>query len=208
MLQNDTTTERAEFDPVLSMAIADTWWELGKRLSPFVGDAVSSAQKAAALEDWVAEILKARSTDEEREVDRDIVSALTPERLGTFVETALALLERKYNNESIARDVHTLIKEASCDVVDAPNRRLEMPETPDAFWAWEYLSLFTEMRSSNKSDWTIAVGNCEKCKQFFVKTRSDQRFHNDTCRKEAANVRFREKAKSSSDKSKARRPSR
>ena len=89
MTQSDATEAdpRPDFDPVLSMAVAGSWWDLGRRLAPFTGDAASAEQQTASLRDWAAAILK----DED---DQDIIDAVTEDGLRTFVGTVLPLLER------------------------------------------------------------------------------------------------------------------
>ena len=181
MARSDLAEQRADFDPVLSMALADSWWDLGKKLAPFTAGSATTEQQTAFLRGWAAEV-----RDDE---DPDVVAAVTPDRLQLFVATVLTLLERKFEGGDIAEDVRALIADARFDVCD-DGRRLRMTETPEAFWAWEYVYLFTEMHSTSKSDWTTAVGRCSECNVFFVKTRTDQRFHGDACRKRAANVRF------------------
>ena len=181
MIETDMIERKEEFDPFLSLVLADTWWDLGRRLAPFIGDSGSQEQKTASLRDWVSEA----KVDQ----DTDVIEALATDQLLRFVTTALALLERKYEGADIAADVRELVADARYDISD-DGRMLTFIETPEAFWAWEYLYLFKEMHSTNEPDWTTAVGRCEGCTVFFVKTRIDQRFHNDACRKKAANLRF------------------
>jgi len=181
MEPNDMDERRQDFDPWLATAVADSWWDLGRKLAPFTAGSDPAEQQVAFLRDWAASIHK----DE----DADVIAAVTPERLRQFVTTVLHLLERKFEGDNVAEDVRRLIADARYDVSD-DGRRICFTETPEAFWAREYLYVFTEMHSTNRSDWTTAVGRCGECNAFFVKTRSDQRFHSDLCRKRAANLRF------------------
>lgn len=194
MVQSDMTnaSPRPDFDPVLSMAVAGSWWDLGRRLAPFAGEAASPEQQTAALRDWAAAILK----DED---DQDVIDAVTEDGLRTFVATVLPVLERKFDGREIAAEVQRLISAASYYVSDE-GHRLNMKETSEAFWAWEYLYLFNDMHWTHKSDWITAVSRCAECNVFFIKTRIDQRFHSDACRKKAANLRFYR-----SDRAKAKR---
>lgn len=69
-------------------------------------------------------------------------------------------------------------------------RYVQMRETRETFWANEYLALALELRkphTAGGTGWLCFVGECENCKTFFVKKRSDQRAHNARCRMRAAN---------------------
>lgn len=180
---NHTDEEPAEFDPTLWMALADSWWELGRKLSPFAGDALTAEQKAALVAAWVAGVRSGAEDD-----DEDLKAAVTPEALTTFIDNALRLLERKYKGEPIAAELQTLVDGARYRISD-DGTRLSFHETPEAFWAWEYVYLFEDLKYDDPG-WETAVGYCDGCRAFFVKSRKDQRFHADACRKKAANKRF------------------
>jgi len=193
MEQNDTDREAPEFNASLPMHLVDTWWQLGRRLSPFVGSGTSELRRDVFIEEWLA---SAREGSES-----DALSALTAEKLREFIATALSVLEDKFEGRDVADRVALLIAAATFDVADE-GRLLRLTEKPDAFWSWEYLYLFTELHAENKPSWLTAVGRCQHCTLFFVKSRSDQRFHDDSCRKMSANKRFYNRSK----KPKATRP--
>jgi hypothetical protein len=179
-IQHTESQAAEEFDATLWMALADSWWDLGKKMAPFVGDTLTAGQREGQLRAWV----KAVHDD----ADDEVKAAVTPHALAAFVRTALNLLERKYSGELIAEDVQRLIEHARYRISD-DGRLLRFGETPEAFWAWEYVYLFEDLKY-DEPGWTAAVARCETCKAFFVKARKDQRFHSDACRKRAANQRF------------------
>lgn len=181
-MQHTESLERPEFDATLWMAIADSWWDLGKKTAPLIGDTLGPEQRDGHLRAWT------QAVHENTEQDTDVVAAVTPEALDSFVRTALTLLERKYDGERIASDVQGLVDAAQYRISDDGNL-LRFKESAEAFWAWEYLYLFEDLKYE-EAGWITAVGRCERCKSFFIKSRKDQRFHSDACRKHVANQRF------------------
>lgn len=181
MSNSYTDSEPEEFDATLWMALADTWWDLGRRLAPFVGDTLPEEEKEGKLRSWVTEIHAGTDDDE-------VIAAVTTDALRTFVRNALELLEQKYRGQTIAARVQSLITDARYDVAD-DGRRLKFGENSAAFWAWECVFLFQELTYDDPG-WETAVGFCDGCSAFFLKTRKDQRYHADVCRKKAANKRF------------------
>ena len=174
--------EAPDFDATLWLAVADSWWDLGKKTAPLIGDTLTAEQREGHLRAWV------NAVHEDADDDDELKAAMTPEALDGFVRTGLDLLERKYNGGQIADDVQRLIDHARYRISDDGNL-LRFGETPAAFWAWEYIYLFEDLKYDDPG-WTTAVGRCEMCKAFFIKARKDQRFHSDACRKRAANQRF------------------
>lgn len=181
-MQHTESLERPEFDATLWMAIADSWWDLGKRTAPLIGDTLEPEQREGCLRAWVTAV------HESAEDDEDVIAAVTPASLETFVKTALALLERKYDGGVIAPEVQRLIEPARYQISD-DGKLLRFDESPEAFWAWEYVYLFEDLKYE-EAGWLTAVARCERCKAFFIKSRKDQRFHSDACRKHVANQRF------------------
>lgn len=181
-MHHTESEERPEFDATLWMAVADSWWDLGKKTAPLVGETLTAEQREGHLRAWV------KTVHESADGDDDVLAAVTPDTLDTFIRTALALLERKFEGEKIANDVQSLVEPARYRVRDDGNL-LRFDESADAFWAWEYLYLFEDLKY-DEAGWMTAVGRCERCKSFFIKSRKDQRFHSDECRKHVANQRF------------------
>lgn len=175
-------TEGPEFDATLWMAIADSWWDLGRRSAPLIGDTLLAEQRDGYLSAW------AKAVHEGAEGDEDVIAAVTPAALDTFVRTALGLLERKYGGGAIAEELQRLVEPAKYRISD-DGKLLRFDESPEAFWAWEYVFLFQDLKYE-EAGWLTAVGRCERCDAFFIKSRKDQRFHSDACRKHVANKRF------------------
>jgi hypothetical protein len=178
--EHTDTLDGEEFNATLWMALADSWWDLGKKTAPLIGPDLSNEKRQAHLHDWAENVRE--------DADDEVKAAVTPERLETFVITALDLLKRKYHGEAISEEVQRLIEHARYKITDDGNR-LKFGETPEAFWSWEYVYLFEDLKFE-EAGWLTAVGMCESCSAFFIKSRKDQRFHNDACRKQAANKRF------------------
>ena len=75
------TTDTPEFDATLWMALADSWWELGKRTAPLIGERVTKEEREGHIRSWVRLI--------QENVDEGVKAAVTPEALNEFVRTCL-----------------------------------------------------------------------------------------------------------------------
>jgi hypothetical protein len=185
--------ETEEFDPGLGLGVADTWWALGRRLAAFQAASTPQEENAYA-ERWIAEIL-----EDENERFEDQRAALKPDRLREFARTVPELLERKFRGRSIAADAAGLMRACSQYDVREEAQFLDLYEPIDVWWANEYRLLFADLVDrSPYPTWLSAVGTCarEECGQFFIKQRSDQRYHSESCRARVANQRAYKKRKS------------
>lgn len=187
--------ESPEFDPAVDMAVADTWWALGRRIHAFHPDEPADRRRAAAVE-WIEHLL--RDGKEEDWYD-DALAALTPEQLQAFAEDLHALLERKYRGEPIGNEVLKRVLPSANFTVDESDQFLELRESIHVWWANEYRQIFLEMeRDERAPNWTFAAGYCanEGCKRFFIKRRPNQRYHSEACQARAANQRSYRKHRS------------
>jgi len=172
-----------DFDAYIGLAAASTWWELGKRLTPLLD--LEGKAKERHLIEW-SDKIKNNLLDEKMTIEAQIV---TPDAVGQFAENVLKLLRKKYHKEPIARDVLSLIKNRKLLINDMDSTSyLQFEEPDESFWAFEYLLLFEELQPPKDGiGWLNAVAICESCSVFFIKQRSDQRYHSDACRMRLAN---------------------
>jgi len=175
-----------EFNPYLGMYLGETWWKLGSNISR----ALFGSQKAQQnyCISWAKSIQEKLKHDEMSES----VDAISSANLYEAANTIMSLLKKKYNSESIARDVSRLTEGANEEKITDDGQYLNSEEPPNVFWAIEYSILFNDLAKPSKNKgkgWLNAVAICEdpECKEFFVKGRKDQRFHTAGCRTRTAN---------------------
>ncbi len=170
------------YDPHLGLAIARTWWELG-RWTNRLRSAGGKAERLAVAREWADEV-------NERGV-RKLGLEVLPRDLSVFVEKLLPLLERKFDGGAIASEATKLVAPMRFTYEDR-GRFLEVRETHAAFWAAEYYYLFGDLKRFETRTWLNVVGYCENeaCKRFFIRQRIDNRFDSDRCRTNAANREY------------------
>ncbi len=187
--------EAPDFEPTIGLAIADTWWALGRRLHAFHPDEPADHRRAAAVE-WIEYLFK---DGEKEDWYDDALVALTPAQLQTFAEDLHALLERKFRGEPIGKDVLERIRPSAGFTIDESEQFIELRESVDVWWANEYREVFLEMEKREKSpSWTFAGAYCanERCKRFFIKRRPNQQYHSEACQARSANQRSYRKHRS------------
>jgi hypothetical protein len=173
--------DEGEFDSSLGLVTGATWWELAKNISPLL--ACSPEDRKKKIESWVNRIHR-KMVEDDMEVS---LPCVTPAALEKFVTTLLATLEKKYEGKSIAADVRRLTRKQKLAITD-DGQYIRYDELEDTFWSLEYHYLFLDMqRERSGKGWLNAVDRCGCCGVFFIKQRSDQRFHSDACRTRAAN---------------------
>jgi hypothetical protein len=188
--------ESSDFDPTVGLAVAETWWALGRWLQAFHRDEPAERRRDAAHE-WIAHLFK----DGKDEWVDDAAAALTPDRLQVFAEDIYALLERKYRGGSIGDDVLERMRHSAGFRVDESGQFVHMRESAEVWWANEYREVFLALDEREKSpSWTFAAAYCanENCKRFFIKRRPNQRYHSESCQARSANKRSYRKHRSSS----------
>lgn len=191
------SSDPVDFDPYLGMATADSWWLLGRRLAPFHRDEPED-RKMMAAERWIGDLLKERD-----ECYDDEIAALTPERLRHFAEDVYVLLERKFHGEAIGAEVIERLRASADFDPREKGQYLDLFEPVNVWWANEYRALFLDLvEPKSGPSWLYAVDLCanERCRRFFVKQRSDHRFHAESCRSRAANQRSYQKRKTRAHK--------
>lgn len=189
--------DEVDFDPYLGLGIAESWWLLGRYLSAF-HPAESDDVMRATAERWIADLF-----DDDEPWHEDARAALKADRLVEFAKNAYRLLERKFRGEPIGPEALALVKPAVDYQAREDGQFLDLFEPVDVWWANEYRMLFLDLvEPKTHKSWLHAVGTCanEKCSRFFVKQRSDQRFHSEACRARAANQRAYEKRRAKSHK--------
>jgi hypothetical protein len=177
--------EQQIFDPYLGLAVAGSWWVLGRWTNRLQSAETESSRSdvlqawATAVWDDVQDCSPVRKT-----------GAVTPEALDIFAGTVLSLLKDKFEGKPIADAVSRLIRPNHLSVRD-DGKFIVIDENVETFWAIEYVSLFGELDREDfePPGWLNAVGICEndRCKLFFIKQRIDNRFHSDRCRTNSAN---------------------
>ena len=157
-----------KFDSSLGMYVAETWWELGKLLA--------RRNDRKALDAWAEQVRK-KLTDRE-------APAVSGASLQAFATTAFALLKAKHQGQKIASDFLKLVRKSAHFEVEEDGQYLEPIELPDTFWANEYRFLLIDLckPKSGGVGWLTAASTCPSCKEFFIKGRSDQKFHDDRCK--------------------------
>jgi hypothetical protein len=175
-----------EFDPYIGITVADTWPKLGRLLATVQSEA-PRPEVLINLKRWIDELWD----DNEVPYD-DALKAITPLRLLKFARDVQGLLERKFSGESIASEIRDRI--AACGNFEIREEKtfVDLYEPPRVWWANEYRVLFADLvQPKSGKSWLHAVALCanEDCLKFFVKQRSDQRFHSEVCRARAANQR-------------------
>ncbi len=172
--------EEQQYDPWLGLAVADTWWELGRWANKIRSAATEKGRLAIARE-WADQ---ANADDEPAPT-----YVVKPTELIEFVDTSVDLLERKFNGKPIAGKVNQLIAPMHGLRYKDDDGFLARVETSAAFWAIEYTFLFDDLERRDESTWTKAVGYCENeaCGRFFIRQRIDNRFDSDRCRTNTAN---------------------
>lgn len=177
---NEGRDEVELFDPYLGLAVADSWWILGRRLNK-LRIAKTEAARTVALETWAKEVWDA--SDDCATVRR--LNVVTSTSLDLFASNVLRLLAAKYRGESISAEVHGLVHPTDYAIRDE-GRFLIFDETAATFWSLEYYMLFSELDSEGfePPGWLRAVGICEneRCNRFFIRQRIDNRFDTESCR--------------------------
>lgn len=172
-LKKKGAPEQARFHPDLGLAIADTWWDLGRLLSKRDND--------AALE---AQLIRIRKDAPE------FASSLNLRPLKRFLATAYELLRKKFNREPIAESAASLGRTGPpCEYFD-DGQYLDWKEPDSVFWANEYDVLFRDLAPplSGEPSWLSAAAICadNRCKQgFFIRSRSNQDYCSYNCRMRA-----------------------
>jgi hypothetical protein len=176
-----TSNAPDNFDASLGLGVAETWWELGKLLA--------LRDDAGALALWAARV--------RAELDEPEANAITVPELQKFARVAYELLRAKFNRQNIANQFSTLMASSSKFKVVEQDQYLKATEPPKTFWANEYRYLLTDLsRPKSGIGWLNAAGLCPVCGEFFIRARSDQKFHNDSCRARFHNTAAYEKQKS------------
>lgn len=174
-----TSKNGERFEPELPVVVADTWFALGRRVNPIVR-AASERERMQHAKKWADDV---NQTLREGFPDERMIQ---PEELIAFARTVNDLLQRKLDGADIAPEVRKLVnKHGTIEVRDHKPAHLAIIEDAVAFWALEYRGLFGDLaRARTRDDWRKAVMFCEneKCGQFFIKQRIDQRCCSDKCR--------------------------
>lgn len=177
--------ETQAFDPYLGLAVAPSWWVLG-RWTNRLRSAKDKPERMAVLQAWAREVWEGSDDCDPVRKARAVTSAA----LERFAGTVLSLLKAKYDGKPIADKVRRLIKTNEHAIRD-DGRYLIIDEDAATFWSVEYALLFDELDSEafEPPGWLNAVGICEneRCGRFFVKQRIDNRFDSDKCRTNSAN---------------------
>ena len=175
----DTPAGRLPYRPFIGLAVAPTWGDLARWINRVLA-AATDAERVAIANEWSDEI--------NRFNDPEFDYSVAPLELIAFTETAVNLFERKLHGEPIADKANELIAPMRELVIEDRGKRLIGRQNGNAFWAFEYYFLFTQLMLRN-SAWWNAVGYCENetCRKFFIRHRADNRFDSDKCRQNAAN---------------------
>jgi hypothetical protein len=171
------------YDPYLGLAVADSWWALGRWVNRLRASQTTGERSKIARE-WADEV----NLDDDPAIDY----AVSPKELIAFADTIIDLLERKFNGEGIASEVNSLVAPIGQVRYEDDETFLTRRENSAAFWALEYYFLFDDMERRDNSVWSRAVGYCdnEPCRKFFIRQRIDNRFDSEKCRTNAANRKY------------------
>ncbi|HEV2738714.1 MAG TPA: hypothetical protein VGU66_09060 [Candidatus Elarobacter sp.] len=195
--------ETDEFDPELNLALAPSWWQLGKRFAAVLNS--EDGERNQVLEEWTAATRRQLEEDGMNEP----IGGITPETVMDFVTTVMDVLERKFDGKSIAKEVVSRTRKANKINVYDDGQYLNIQEPSDTFWAVEYDFVFSRLdRSMASGGWLNAVARCADldCKQFFVKARKDQRYHTSECSMRARQREAYNKKKGSGSHTRRGRP--
>jgi hypothetical protein len=164
-----------EFDATIEAMCAETWWDLGKLLAHLDDDTETQKRVEAIRED----------------LHPDLKPYVTIDTVREFARTVYDVLCRFYDGADVKADIERLMETESHTVQEA-NGFIEVDESFEAFWGFEYGAVFTSLGKpyrpeDDPSGWRNAVHRCSECGTFFVKQRRDQMFDKTLCRTRATN---------------------
>jgi hypothetical protein len=174
--------EPVGYNPYLGLAVADTWWDLGRWVNRLRA-AETSAERAKIAREWADEV---NADDDPRDY------SVNPGELISFAHIIVDLLEQIFNGKPIAAEVNRLIAPVRQLRYEDDGRFLTRRENRAVFWAVEYSYLFDDLERRDNSVWSKAVGYCDNdaCRKFFIRQRVDNRYDRDKCRTNAANRKY------------------
>lgn len=169
------TGKLSQFDAGLGLNMAETWWELGKLLA--------DREDVRALAKVVSRVRDDLPTWQ--------CNVMTLPRLQDFLTKANRLLKEHYQGKDISREAESLMNPANYRIsAKRVGNDLQITEPVDLFWAQEYETLLLGLEPDRGDSIPVAhvMGTCEdpKCNEFFVRSRSDQRYHSEKCRMRVA----------------------
>ena len=175
--------EPVGYDPYLGLAVADSWWILGRWVNRLRA-AETGAEKVQIAREWADEV----NADDDPGIDYTV----KPKELIAFTDTIIDLLERKFSRKPIASDVTRLVTPMGEVGFADDDQFLRRHENSRVFWALEYYFIFDDLDRRENSVWSRAVGYCdnEGCQKFFIRQRIDNRFCSDKCRTNVANRKY------------------
>lgn len=171
------------YDPYLGLAVADSWWSLGRWVNRLRA-AGTSAERSAIAREWADDV----NADDDPAIDYTV----KPRELIVFTDTIVELLERKFNGKPVAPEVNGLVAPIGQVRYEDDEVFLTRRENSAAFWALEYYFLLDDLERRDNSEWSKAVGYCDNdaCGKFFIRQRIDNRYDSDKCRTNAANRKY------------------
>jgi len=161
--------------PWTQIAVAPSW--------PALGVLIASRDDDPKLDGIVKEL-------RDKELHPDYREYVTRDTLRVFANMAWSLIKLKARGKPVATFIreHQLLLGLDDFKFKDNGNYFELVQTPRAFWADEYKNLVECFSKPTAPpfdvDWNDFIGKCKRegCPEIFVRQRSDQEYHDSSCR--------------------------